>query len=94
MRSASLGRGRPASTQNAALQKANDDLVAANEQVTAQLTALDGVQQKTYQCTLGLVEAVRQRDDPDWWEQNGDATTATCTDAQAAIDAYNAQFGG
>jgi predicted RNase H-like nuclease (RuvC/YqgF family) len=80
--------------QNDALQQANDDLVAANAQVTAQLTALDGVQQKTYQCTLGLVEAVRQQDDPDWWEQNGDATTATCTDAQEALDAYNAQFGG
>jgi FtsZ-binding cell division protein ZapB len=80
--------------QNDALQRANDDLVAANAQVTAQLTALDGVQQKTYQCTLGLVEAVRQQDDPDWWEQNGDATTATCTDAQEALDAYNAQFGG
>lgn len=80
--------------QNAALQTANDDLAAANTAATAQLTALDGVQQKTYQCTLGLVEAVRQRDDPDWWDQNGDATTATCTDAQAALDAYNAQFGG
>ena len=80
--------------QNAALQKANDDLAAQNDAVTAQLTALDGVQQQTYQCARGLVEAVRQRDDPDWWDANGEATTATCTDAQAALDAYNAQFGG
>jgi chemotaxis protein histidine kinase CheA len=81
------------SDQNAKLQKSNTELAAANEAVTAQLTALDGVQTKLYTCTQGLVEAVRQQDDPSWWEQHGEATTATCTTAKDAIDAYNAKYG-
>ena len=63
------------SQQNSSLEQSNQDLAASNDKVTAQLTALDGVQQKTAQCARGLADAVRQQDDPAYWEQNGDAIT-------------------
>ena len=81
------------SEQNASLEQSNTDLAASNEKVTAQLTALDGVQQKTAQCAGGLAEAVRQQDDPAYWEENGEAITQDCTAAQTALEAYNTEFG-
>ena len=51
------------------------------------------VQRKTAQCARGLADAVRQQGDPAYWAQNGDAITQDCTAAQAAADAYNAEFG-
>lgn len=80
-------------TQNGQLETANQDLVQANDALTEQLAALSSVQDKTYACATGLVEALRQHEDPSWWEANGDATVQTCTEAQDAINAYDARFG-
>ena len=79
--------------QNTKLEQSNTELAGSHEQATAQLAALDGVHSKVYSCTQGLADAVRQSEDPAWWEEHGDATTQACKEAQDALDAYDAKFG-
>lgn len=79
--------------QNTKLEQSNTELAGSHEQATAQLAALDGVHGQLYTCTQGLADAMRQSEDPAWWEEHGDATTQACKEAQDALDAYNAKFG-